>query len=186
MHTNKTSHIAILGSSFNPPHNGHLAVLQDLAKNHNYDAVWLMPVFDHPFGKKLASYDDRVAMTELLLETLQSPKVRLCQAEKDLGKHPSYTFEVMDYLQKQHPQTHFSLVIGTDAKQDLPKWHRIDELQRLVDFVFVPRQGFENSPYPEVSSTQLRARLAKGDDVSTLMPKNIADYARGKNLYMNP
>ena len=179
----KTHNIAILGSSFNPPHNGHLAVIQDLAKNHQYDAIWLMPVFDHPFGKKLAPYDDRLAMTKLLLETIQSPKVSLCQAEKDLGKSPSYTIDVINALQKQNPLDHFSLVIGSDAKQDLAKWHRIDDLQRLVDFIFIPRQGFENSPYPDVSSTQLRTHLAKGENVFALMPKTIADYARGKNLY---
>lgn len=179
----KTHDIAILGSSFNPPHNGHLAVIQDLAKNDNYDAIWLMPVFEHPFGKKLAPYDDRLAMTKLLLETIQSPKVSLCQAEKNLGKSPSYTIDVIDALQKQNPLAHFFLVIGSDAKQDLRKWHRIDELQRLVDFIFIPRQGFETSPYPKVSSTQLREHLTEGKDVSKLMPNTIADYVRNKSLY---
>jgi nicotinate-nucleotide adenylyltransferase len=179
----KTNHIAILGSSFNPPHNGHVAVIQDLVKNHKYDAIWLMPVFSHPFGKKLAPYDDRLAMIKLLLKGLTSPKISLCQAEKDLGKSPSYTIDVMEYLRSLNPNTHFSLVLGTDIKQDLYKWHRINDLQRLVDFVFIPRQGFEASPYPEVSSTQLRRHLAKGEDISMLMPKTIADYARSKNLY---
>jgi len=179
----KTNHIAILGSSFNPPHNGHVAVIQDLVKNHQYDAIWLMPVFSHPFGKKLAPYGDRLAMTKLLVESLPSQKISLCQAEKNLGKSPSYTIDVIKALQKQNPLVHFSLVIGSDAKQDLAKWYRIDDLQRLVDFVFIPRQGFEASPYPDISSTQLRRHLAKGEDVSTLMPKMIADYARSKNLY---
>jgi nicotinate-nucleotide adenylyltransferase len=155
---------------------GHLAVLKALAHDARFAEVWLVPVFDHAFGKNLMNYEDRVKMTQLLAQDAGTNNVVVSTAERDLGKRPSYTVDLIEYLQKKNPDHRYTLVVGSDARADLPKWHRIEDLKKIVDFEFVPRQGYEASPYPEVSSSQIRKMLARDEDISGLTTAKIAHY----------
>lgn len=189
-------HIALFGSSFNPPHKGHAAVLEFLAGQNRFDEIWLVPVYKHPFAKDLWPYKIRLRLTKLLLTGLlhkscknkktpptkarattknwQRTLLKICEIEKQLGKNPSYMFDTVRELKKKHPKNTFTLILGSDCKKDLPKWHRYTELKKLIQFYFVPRKGFENSPFPKVSSTQIRTRLKAKKSIVALVPELIA------------
>lgn len=189
----RACHIALFGSSFNPPHKGHAAVLEFLADQNLFDEIWLVPVYKHPFAKDLWPYKKRLKLAKLLLggishksfknkNTKQQPAIqykqqtllKICEIEKQLGKNPSYMFDTASVLKKKYPKKIFTLILGSDCKKDLSKWHRYTELKKLIRFYFVPRKGFENSPFPKVSSTQIRARLKAKKSIASLVPELIA------------
>jgi len=173
---NANENIGVFGSSFNPPHLGHQAVLQDLLKKGLFDEIWLLPVFSHAFAKKLLPYEKRLEMTKLLAESLHSDKIKVSTAEKDLNKSPSYTFDIVSHFINKFPNHNYTLILGSDVRNDIHKWHKVEELNKIVSFYFIPRKGYENSPYPEVSSSEILERLKKGEPVAHLVPNEIATY----------
>lgn len=176
--------VALFGSSFNPPHRGHLAVLRDLAGKNLFDEIWLMPVWKHPFDKALAPFEHRLKMTELLRgEGGFVIPLSVCTVEKELDRERSYTFDTVSELKKRHPERDFTLILGSDVKNELSKWHRAEELKKLVGFHFIPRQGYEASPYPEISSSEIREKAKHGSDISDLTTEKIAEYIKRNRLY---
>jgi nicotinate-nucleotide adenylyltransferase len=178
--------IALLGGSFNPPHVGHLMNAYYVLATREVDRVWLMPVFHHPFGKPLAPFDDRVRMCELAAARLAGG-VEVTRAEAEaLGT--GRTVETLDYLIPKHPEHGFALVIGSDILPERSKWKDFDRIEALAEVIVVPRAGFpapeaRGPELPLVSSTEVRERLARGEDVSALVPREVLRYVVEHGLY---
>jgi nicotinate-nucleotide adenylyltransferase len=106
---------------------------------------------------------------------------------------PSYTFDTIKILHEQYPEHQFFFIIGADMIEYLPKWHKIDELVKLVQFVGVERPSYSQNtnysilsvdvPAMEVSSSMIRERLKVGKTVRYLLPENVIQYIEGKQLY---
>jgi nicotinate-nucleotide adenylyltransferase len=180
--------IALLGGSFNPPHVGHLMNAYYVLATRAIDRVWLMPVFRHPFGKQLAPFEDRAKMCELAASRLSGVEVSRVEAEvPGTGR----TIETLDFLIGQHPEHAFALVIGTDILPERKKWKDFDRIEKLAEVIIVPRAGFPapgvaGPMLPEVSSTEIRERLARGVDVSALVPREVLEYVGQQGLYRSP
>lgn len=152
----KNLKIALFGGSFDPPHKGHRAVLQKILSEKIFDEIWVIPVFDHPFGKKMSPYKKRLALLKSLVSDLASDRIKILEVEKEIGKKPCTTWDVVQNLKSRFPKHRFTFVAGSDIKQDLPKWHRYEELKKEIDFHFIKRKGYESSELPEISSTEIR------------------------------
>ena len=178
--------IALLGGSFNPPHVGHLMNACYVLATRGVDRVWLMPVFKHPFGKPLAPFSDRLRMCELAAARFaQVIEVSRVEADAPGGGR---TIDTLEYLQKKHPEHQFALVIGTDILPETPQWKDFDRIEKLVEVIVVPRAGFPSErakgpPLPPVSSTEVREMLARGEDVSALIPREVLAYLAQRGLY---
>lgn len=175
--------IGLFGSSFNPPHLGHLAVLKDLTSTEIFDEIWLVPVYSHAFAKQLAPYETRLKLVELLWTDLDRDKISISTIEKDLNQSPTYTYDVIQALKEKNPHYQFTIILGTDTKNELQKWHRYQDLKKAAKFHFIPRQGFEDSPYPEVSSTEIRESLKLGNNIDHLTTPKIAKYLKENKIY---
>ncbi len=179
--------VAILGGSFNPPHVAHLMAAYWTLATQDVREVWLMPSYRHPFGKDLAPFEDRVRMCELAARALRG--VAVCTAERELAQDPlvGKTARTLEHLVAKHPDHDFVLVVGADILPDTPKWYRWDRVQALARVVVVGREGFPpvaGSPsFPAVSSTEIRARIARGEDVTGLVPRRVREYVEQKKLY---
>jgi nicotinate-nucleotide adenylyltransferase len=176
--------VAIYGGSFNPPHVAHQMAALYVLETAPVDELWLVPAVRHAFGKALAPFADRLAMCERAAAAL-GPRVRVSAIEHELGQE-SRTLRTIRRLQQDHPGHSFSLVIGADLLDEVPSWQGGEELQRTVPFIVVGRAGFAaESPValPAVSSRQVRAALAAGQDVSALVPRAVLDYISAHNLY---
>ena len=180
--------IALLGGSFNPPHVGHLLAAWYVLATEPVAEVWLLPSYRHPFGKELAPFADRVEMCRLAAATIRG--LHVCAAEAELADDPlvGYTARTLEHLREKHPAERFALVIGTDILPETAKWHRWDRVQELARVVVVGRQGHEVGAggrplLPAVSSTEVRERLRRGEEVGHLVPKRALAYAREKGLY---
>jgi nicotinate-nucleotide adenylyltransferase len=152
------------------------------------DAVWLLPTGVHAFGKSLAPFADRVKMVRAALGSLGLGRRVRVETIEGRSRAPSYTIDTVRALRKKHPRTRFSLVVGTDILPDLPKWREYGALRKLVAFIAVRRSGIDGceredpanpSPlFPEVSSTDVRRRIAAGEDVTHLVPASVVKIAR--------
>jgi nicotinate-nucleotide adenylyltransferase len=179
--------VAILGGSFNPPHVAHLMAAYWTLATQGVGEVWLLPSYRHPFGKELAPFEDRVRMCELAARGVRG--VAVCTVERELADDPlvGKTVRTLEHLVAKHPDHDFSLVVGADILPETGKWYRWDRVQELARVIVVGREGFPpvaGSPsLPAISSTDIRARLARGEEVTGLVPREVRDYLAAKGLY---
>jgi len=178
--------VAIFGGSFNPPHVAHQMAALYVLETAPVDELWLVPAARHAFGKQLAPFEDRLAMCALAAAAL-GPRARVSPVERDLGGE-SRTLRTIRRLQEDHPGHAFSLVIGADLVAEVASWYGGQELARTVPFVVVGRGGFAAQPdaavlLPAISSSQVRAALAAGQDVRAWVPRAVLDYISAHNLY---
>lgn len=187
--------VAVFGGSFNPPHVAHVLAAVYALSVAPVDEVLVVPVFRHPFAKELAPFDDRLAMCELAMGWI--PGVRVSAVERDLGGE-SLTLRTLVHLAAENPSWCMRLLVGSDVVPDLPKWHRFDEVAKLASPLVLPRAGATEDEVllPDVSSTQVRARLgrafgvaATGGDpaedeiLARLLPSRVLAYALSRGLY---
>jgi nicotinate-nucleotide adenylyltransferase len=179
--------VALLGGSFNPPHVAHLMAAWWTLATQGVSEVWLLPSFRHPFGKALAPFEDRVRMCEVAAASIRG--VHVCTAEAELRDDPEVgkTARTLEHLVAKHPSLRFALVVGADILPETDKWYRWDRVQALARIVVIGREGYPpvaGAPaLPAVSSTEIRARLARGEDVTGLVPSGVRDYVLAKGLY---
>lgn len=182
--------VALFGLSANPPHAGHAAILHWLCTGPlEFNNIWVMPTVHHAFDKPLAPYEDRAALVEAMVQDVWAGAFhhhvtaarRISgygrQGREDtikvIKREEQYTVETVEALIAENPDTEFTVVLGADIIHEVSKWHRWDDLRKLARVVFVTRKGvslptdtgYEVFPIdaPDVSSTDIRQRLASGD-----------------------
>lgn len=180
--------IALLGGSFDPPHVGHLMAAWYVLATEPVAEVWLLPSFRHPFGKVMAPFSERVEMCERAAASVRG--LHVCRAEAELEGDPlcGATARTLEHLAAKHADRRFALVIGTDLLPETGNWYRWDLVEARARIVVVGRQGHpegaEGRPLlPEVSSTEVRQRLARGEEVSHLVPRRVVEHIRERGLY---
>lgn len=183
--------VALLMGSFNPVHCGHLAVARYVLARNLADEAWLVVSPQNPFKDpaELAPFADRMEMVRLALEEIGDMRLKACDAEAALPQ-PSYTVNTIEHLRSLHPDVQFIILAGSDIAEQLPGWHRAEELRRMVQFLIYPRNygtaspAMAQAPMYEVDSTSIRAALAAGIPIGTgVIPEQVLTYIRDKKLY---
>ena len=193
-----TAPIGILGGTFDPVHNAHLRIarlaLESLALGR---LLWIPTGAPRYRAAPVASAEDRLAMLALAL----TGEPRYMIDPRELRPEASgYTVDTLAALQAElGPKTPLVLLMGSDQYEKLAGWHRWRELFALARIAVVARPGWAPEANPEVraagpvlrvdmapleiSSTEIRARVARGDDVSAMLPPPVADYLSTHRLY---
>jgi len=185
--------VGLFGGSFNPPHVAHALVALYVLETTALDAVWLVPTWQHAFGKELAPYDDRCTMCELVAASL-GPRAQVSRVEEAVAQArggESRTLHTLEYLAEVAPHLRFRLVVGADILAEADKWYRWDEVCRRAPPIAVGRSGVPlpdgitttELAMPEVSSTEVRRRLGSGLDASGLVPRSVLGYIARRGLY---
>jgi nicotinate-nucleotide adenylyltransferase len=189
------SRIGILGGSFDPPHNAHLAIAEAALRRIPLDEVLFMPAPTPPLKEpeELTAYPDRVEMVRLAIGDRVG--LRLSNLE-EARPGPSYTVDLLRDYHRRYAEEPF-LILGADSVQDLPQWREPEEILSLATVVIFPRVGYSprvpvhgdaavvlfESPVIDISSTDIRARLRSGLPVESLLPAKVLDFALDKGLY---
>ncbi len=194
--------IGVLGSAFNPPHLGHLALAQEALWQLGLEEVVLVPTGEAPH-KRIA--DDpgrelRLAMTRLAAADDSRFSVSTLEVERD---GPSYTYETLELLAEERGDRELVFVMGADAAVGLESWRepgRVTELARLAvarragvseaEVAAVMRSlGAEGGatmlemPQFGVSSSSVRERAAAGRPLRYLVPESVARFIEEKGIY---
>lgn len=185
--------IGIIGGTFNPPHNGHLLIANEVKAALELSEVWFMPnnIPPHKQSDDMVSNEDRLNMIELAIKGNPSFKIEPIELERD-GK--SYTVDTIKLLKERDgDQVQYFFIIGADMVNYLPKWHKIEELVEMVTFAGVRRPGFPFNPaykvvevdVPEfqVSSSLLRGRIRENQTTMYLLPERVRNYIKERGLY---
>jgi len=178
---------AVFGGSFNPPHVAHQMAALYVLETQPVDAVVVVPAYRHPFDKKLTSFEHRLEMTRLAMAPL-GPRAVVSDVEREIGGEASLTLHTLQALSARHPDVSLRLVIGSDILPEREKWYRWDEVARLAPPIIIARAGFPAPDdaaveMPAVSSTEVRARLARGESGLPLVPRSVSDYILVHGLY---
>lgn len=181
-----TGQTVIYGGSFNPPHMGHQMACLYLIEALGADEVWILPAWVHPFGKDLEDFEHRVQMCQRLAAPF-GKRAQVSEVERELGGE-GRTFDTLQHLIAAEPGRRFALAVGTDILGETQAWHRWDDIRKMVEIVVIGRQGFEapanGLTLPEVSSSEIRARVGRGEVIRGMVPTSVADYVAAHKLYL--
>ncbi|MEJ6400511.1 nicotinate-nucleotide adenylyltransferase [Nicoliella lavandulae] len=184
--------IGLLGGTFNPVHTGHLIVADQVRSQLGLDQVLLMPdaIPPHVDKKSAINATDRVNMLRLATETNPHLGIELAEIIRG-GK--SYSYDTIRELTNHFPNNNYYFIIGGDMVEYLPKWHKINELIKMVQFVGVKRSGYPiTSHYPivwvdvpmiDISSTLIRNKIRQNQSVKYLIPDAVDQYIKENHLY---
>ena len=180
----------MIGGTFDPIHKGHLQVISEVAKR--FKKVIVIPT-GNPWLKDhtpIATGEQRVAMTQIAVNSLGLDEKVQVSAIEVKRPGPSYAIDTVNELSNIYPDSKFTLVLGSDAASNLSNWHRSDELQKLVDVLVVKRPGVKSSEFteieisaPDLSSTQIRDKVANSADISELVIPTVAAFIKEHHLY---
>ncbi len=187
--------IGVFGGSFNPIHNGHIQLGRALCREHGVDELWYVVSPLNPLkaeNHELASPEERLAMARLAVKAY--PELQVSDVEFSLPK-PSYMANTLACLQRSHPTDRFILVIGADNWLCFPHWYHYKEILARHEVWIYPRPGYPlpaelpegvrkvDTPLYDVSATEVRDLLCKGESVENLVPDSVSAYIRTHHLY---
>lgn len=189
--------IGLMGGTFDPIHLGHLIVAEHVRVALDFAQIWLLPAASPPHKREsaVAPAKHRLKMAELAVE--DNPHILASDAEFSRPGR-SYTVETVEMLQHRYPQHAFYFIIGVDMVIDLPNWHRIEDLLDRIPFIGVMRPGYDwpssrhpfaervryvNVPLIDISATEVRKRLSRGESCRYLIPDRVYSYIREHRLY---
>src|SRR5699024_7057564 len=149
---------------------GHFIIAQEVKTAIESDEVWFMPTNQPPHKEPAySSSETRLSMVKQATASASDSFVAPIELARQ-GK--SYTIAPSNLLKAKYPQNSFYFIIGADMVEYMPKWHKIEELLTLIDFVGVNRKDYTNkTDYPvtmvdipviDISSTEIRSRMKEG------------------------
>jgi nicotinate-nucleotide adenylyltransferase len=181
--------LGLYGGSFDPIHHGHLILARQALEDLSLDRVIFIPAAESPFkpNNVNASARDRVAMVRLAIE--QEPAFSFDPVEIE-REAPSYTIDTARIYRDRYPTEELFFLVGEDHLAALPKWTEYEELDRLVRFAILSRSDQPlDVKYPvvrrrfDLSSTEIRNRVANDLSISYLVPERVLDYIQERKLY---
>lgn len=187
--------VGVMGGSYNPPHNGHIAVARAVIAAGLADRVMLVLSPQNPLKAADAAMTpdaDRMAMLRLAVageQGLEASDIELSMPR------PSYTAATLRRLVAEHPDCRFRLIIGGDNWAIFDRWRESGFIAANFSPIVYPRPGsvptasgadlLEGVPEFDVSSTEVRRRIAAGEPVDGLTPPAVVNYIMSHGLYKN-
>ena len=194
--------IGIMGGTFDPVHNGHLAIARSAAEQLELSQVLFIPAGNPHFkrNQEVTSASQRADMVALAIEDDSLFALDLCEVER---RGITYTADTLEELTQRYEGARLFFIMGTDSAITLPGWKRAEDVARLCTIVVAKRPGqstervrealatssvdfdvmYLDVPQIDVSSTQLREDVARGRDVSAMIPALVEAYISQMGLY---
>lgn len=192
----------MLGSAFNPPHLGHLALAQEALWQLGLDEVVFVPTGQAPH-KRIAEEPGREARMEMTrLAAAEDPRFSVSALEVE-REGPSYTYETLEALAEDRADTQLVFVMGADAAVGLESWRNPERVAELASLAVARRAGVSEAdvaavmrslgceeratmlemPQFGVSSSAVRERAKQGRPLRYLVPDSVASFIEEKGIY---
>ena len=199
--------IAIFGGTFDPVHNGHVAIATSILDKKLADKVVILPSFTPPHKQNriITDFEHRMVMLKIAFKDYEN--IEISDLEYQLQLEKSYTFEVMKQVEKVYDNKKLKLIIGGDSLKNIHTWYKAQELVNKYEIITYPRSGEElnfndlekvltpkeienlqkniiNAPFFEISSTILKKKLANHENTSIFIKSEVLEYIKANNLYL--
>lgn len=196
--------IGVFGGTFDPIHFGHLAIAEEARVALGLAQVIFVPAARQPLkGQAPQAADQRLAMVRLACADHQAFSVDDLELRRP---SPSYTSDTLALLRERlDPAAELWFILGADAARELPRWHRVEAISQLARLVIVGRPGHQidlatlrralpaladravllEGPQLEISSSDLRRRLATGRPVRYQLPELVRSFILSHQLYQD-
>ena len=183
--------IGLFGGSFDPIHHGHLILARDAMESLGLDRVIFIPVnvSPHKLARPPVAARLRCEMVAAAIAGESRFSMDACEAERE---GPSFAVDTVRLMRRRFPQAELFYFIGEDNVSSLHTWREIDELKKLASFVVLARgnlQPVEGFPVIsrniDISSTDIRNRIAHGLPVRYLLPDAVCAILTRHQLYLN-
>jgi nicotinate-nucleotide adenylyltransferase len=194
--------IGIMGGTFDPIHNGHLAIARGMADRLALDTTLFIPTGNPHFklDKHVTDARVRAEMVALAIEGEPDFELDCCEVERE---GVTYTADTLEELHERYPDAELFFIMGTDSAESLVHWRRAADVAALCKIVVARRPGSDLSrlmeahqasrlrfdltivevPQLDISSTMIRDRVAAGKPIDELVPAPVAAYIAEHNLY---
>ena len=189
----RAQRVGVFGGTFDPVHVGHVVVAAEVRNRLGLDRVLVVPAGDpwQKRGRVAASARDRLALVELAVAEVDGVEASAVEVDREGASVTADTLEAL-----LGPGHELYLVLGADAVANMGTWRRLEETRELATVVVVEREGeharplgagwrVEHVPIPriDISSTDLRARLAAGRPVDGMIPPAVVHAIHARGLY---
>lgn len=188
--------IGLFFGSFNPIHIGHLIIARYILNITDINKIWFIVSPQNPLksSRSLLNEYHRLHLVRLAVE--DESAFAASDIEFKLPK-PSFTIDTLTYLKEKHPNTKFSVILGSDSYRNIYKWKNHLQLISNYEFIIYNRPGFEvhnslsniylleNVPLLQISSTEIRKLLEQGKSIRYLVPEKVYEEIMIANYYKN-
>lgn len=192
-----THRLGVMGGTFDPIHHGHLVCASEVASLFRLDEVVFVPTGTPAFkhGPGVSPAEDRYLMT--VIATASDPRFTVSRTDMDRGG-TTYTIDTLRDLRAERGDgVELFFITGADALMELLSWRSADDLFALAHFVGATRPGYVMSdadfpagsvsmveiPALAISSSECRARTARGAPIRYLVPDGVGRYIEKRGLY---
>ena len=203
--TYQNKKIGILGGSFDPIHNGHLAIAESAYRDFELDEIWLIPAGHSPNKdeNKMTNARMRAEMVSLAIEDMPYFKLSMYEIEKE---GTSFTYLTLSELKECYPDTEFYFIMGADSLDYFEKWRHPEiicekanvlvavrddmDLEDIQNKISVLKSLFHAQIYPlscpkmDISSSEIRLALLNHCELPNGLPVKVADYIQKNSLYL--
>lgn len=188
--------VAVYSGTFNPLHIGHMAIIRELGQRDDFGCVYLIVSPKNPLKDSISALSGKERFSAAKAALARHPELSAKALDIELRREPPhYTIQTLDELKALEPENEFVLVMGADNLDDIRRWR--DNRRILSDYgvIVFPRQGFDleqirkelmaeslsenprrpykieliDAPLVNISSTEIRRRMAAGEDVRGLL-----------------
>ena len=178
--------VGLYGGTFDPIHNGHVHVIEQLIGRNIVDRLLVVPAGQPRLREHepKATGAERRQMCQLAVNSLApeiKSKVEVNPIEV-LREGPSYTIDTVEAVAQTYPDDSIVVVVGSDAYTNIDQWHRSDELKKMVEFVVIDRPNFPGTPNLDVAAIAVSATQIR-EHHSDEVPAAVAAYIKEHNLY---
>lgn len=185
--------VAIFGGSFNPIHNGHIALARSVVRQGLAEEVWLLVSPQNPLKQQNDLVDEQVRLTLAQKALEREAHIKVSDFEFSLPR-PSYTWNTLQALTKTYPAYEFELLVGADNWKVFDKWAHYEDILSHYSLLIYPREGYDinatslpanatmiDAPLFPISSTDIRHMVREGKDIKGVIPIIIEEEV--KQLY---
>lgn len=184
--------------SFDPVHNGHIALAEYAIERNLADEVALIISPQNPFKADVLQTPEytRYEMTDLACKASKYPEQIKPSVVEFVLEKPSYTINTLDYLRDNHGQDmEFAIITGSDIWERFDEWKDYERILNEYKIYVYPRKGYAvekfadrvellaDAPYVEFSSTEVRGRVERGEDISAMVAPDVAKYIAERQLW---
>ena len=202
----KRKQVGILGGNFNPVHNAHLVVADQVRQQLGLDKVLLMPEYEPPHVDKKETIDEghRLKMLELAIDGIEGLEIETIELER---KGISYTYDTMKLLNERDPDTDYYFIIGADSLFYFDEWKNPERICAAAKILVATRDQAKekellacmernakklhgtflklDTPNLDVSSHELREWIREGKSVKYYLPDSVISYIQEQKIYQD-